>query len=357
MKLLFFTAAQSPFMMELIDTLYGYLPDNSSIQVIVLHKLDPFRSHWGLRECNNPIPIMEMPADINSLLEDEKPDCIIFTGYREKSFFSIKRWALKNGKRIYLLAGERINEYKQNALVVWLKYQLFRSCSKGVTGVLAISNRALERYQKYTKSPVIIIPYTFDMTRLLSFTPLPYNGESLVFLISGRLEQFRDPIYSIRLFAELKKLRPNIKMELIISGKGALHDSILSLIKELQIENSVSWINDFKEWSEIHEIYRKAHMLLCFQEYSGWGIIVQEAMAAGLVVACASTVDSADSLIVDGYNGLYCNRVDKESNIKAILHLIDNPVLFNKMRERAREVIQYGDVYHYAKKLANFIQE
>lgn len=356
MKLYFFAINQSPFIIELIDTLYSYLPESSSVKIILQRQLGNERSHWGLKKCINPIEIIEMPRNVISFLENDRPDCIIFTGYREKNFLKVKKWAIRNGIKFFINCSEKIMEFRQSSLFIWLKYKLFQYRVKGVNGMMAISNRAMEKYQKYSNAPTIVIPYVFDMNRLLNFEPLQYKGDSVTFLISGRLEQFRDPIYSIKLYYEIKKLRPKLKTNLIISGKGSLYQPICTLLKELHIEDDTIWMNDFKEWSEIHEIYKKAHMLLCFQEYGGWGLIIPEAMAAGMVVACSSSVDSADNCIIDGYNGLYCNRSDLKSTINSIIWLLDNPIAFEKMRINARESIKFYDVNYYAKRLSFFLQ-
>ena len=356
MNLFFFAINQSPFIVELVDTLYNYLPDCSSVKIILQTKLGSERSHWGLKKCKNPIEIIDMPHDVCSFLDAEKPDCIIFTGYRMKEYMTVKKWSKNNHVRFFINCSEKITEYKQHPMVVWLKYKYFQHRVKGVNGMMAISNRAMERYQKYSNVPTIVIPYTFDMNRLLGFDPLAYDGSNLTFLISGRLEQFRDPIYSIKLYADIRRLRPNIKTQLIISGKGSLYNDILKLIKELGIEDETIWMNDFNKWEEIHEIYKKAHILLCYQEYGGWGLIVPEAMAAGLLVACSSTVDSGDNCIIDGFNGLLCNRVDYQTSLNSLLSLIDDPERFNYVRKNAKESAKYGDVNYYAKRLAHFIQ-
>ena len=258
--------------------------------------------------------------------------------------------------KFFINCSEKISEYNCSPFIVWLKYKYFQHRVKGVCGMMAISNRALERYQKYSKAPTIVIPYTFNMDRLLAFDPLEYDGKTLTFLISGRLEQFRDPIYSIKLYNDIKKARPNIKTRLIISGKGSLYHKVIELISDLGIEKDTVWMNDFNKWEEIHEIYKKAHVLLCFQEYGGWGLIVPEAMAAGLVVACSSTVDSGDNCIIDGYNGLYCNRKDYVTTLNSILDIVDNPEKFDYLRRNAKESAIVGDVKYYAKRLAKFIQ-
>ena len=356
MKLLFFSVNRSPFMVELVDNMYNYLPSGSEVKMILQYPMEAERSHCGEKNCNNPIDIFFNSAPIELFLSKEKPDTIIYSSFRTPNFMRAKKWAKKNGVKFFVYSGEKLLEYGHGSLYMWLKYKFFQYRMRGIDGQIAISNRAMGLYQKYCTAPTIVVPYTFDMTRLLSFTPLEYDGKSLTFLISGRLEPFRDPIYSIRLFADLKKLRPNIDMKLIISGKGSLYDDILKLLDELNIADCTTWMNDFKEWSEIHEIYKKAHVLLCLQAYGGWGLVIPEAMAAGMLVAGSSGVDSADNLIIDGYNGLYCNTMARDVIIKSMLDVFDNPSEFNSIRRRAKECAKYGDVFHYAKQLVSFIQ-
>ena len=95
MKLLFFAVNQSPFIVELIDSLYSNLPQGSCVKIILQHELDKSRSHWGLRKCHNPIEMLEFPDKIIPYLNKEMPNCIIFTGYRGKCISKIKRWAKK----------------------------------------------------------------------------------------------------------------------------------------------------------------------------------------------------------------------------------------------------------------------
>lgn len=357
MRVLFFVVVQSPFMVELVDALYEYLPKGSYLKMIVQRPLGKERSHWGEKKCKKTIDIIKAPSNLLHFLDEEKPDCIIYTSYRSPKFMDVKKWASVNKVKFFVNASEKLIEYHKTPLFVWLKYQLFKYRTKGVDGVLAISNRAMNLYQKYCNAPTLVVPYAFDMTRLLNFVPLPYDGKNLTFLISGRLEPFRDPIYSIKLFKDLKSLRPNINMRLIISGKGSLYEEIQKLLKDLEIDECTTWMNEFKQWTDIHDIYKRAHVLLCFQEYGGWGLIIPEAMAAGMLVACSMGVDSGDNCIIDGFNGLYCNRKDRQTAIAALLEIIDNPQEMERMRKKARESAKYGDVSYYAKRLSQFIQK
>ena len=82
MRVLFFAVNRSPFTVELIDTLYEYLPKGSYLKMILQHSLEKERSHWGEKVCKNPVDIVKAPNDLLQFLNDEKPDAIIYTSYR-----------------------------------------------------------------------------------------------------------------------------------------------------------------------------------------------------------------------------------------------------------------------------------
>lgn len=354
MKILYFTIIQSPFIVELASELQKEIQCDSLI-LNVLRSLPPERSHWGKTIKDNVI-IEQFPHNITDYLNKHNPDIIIYTGYRTKGINKAKKWAKNNNCKFFMYACEKLIEYKKNDFLIWLKYQIYKIQSHNINGVLACGNRAMQLYQKYTNSPVINIPYTFNMDNLKKFDLLKYDGSDLVFLISGRLESFRNPIYSIKIYSQIKKRLPNIKTKLIISGKGSLYNDIIKLIEDLDLTNDVKWINNFSKWEEIHEIYKKAHILLCLQDYGGWGVIVQEAMAAGLIVVGSSGVDAVDQLIIDGYNGIYANLKDPNNIIDSIIDIANNPQLFNHIRINARNSIECNDVKFYAKKLSRFLK-
>lgn len=355
MKIAYFTPVQSPFIVELASQIQKEMPQGTILDLITMRELDASRSHWGKKQMPN-INIKRYPDNVIVYLNEFNPNIIIYTGYRGKGLNNIKKWAKRHSCKFFIYACEKLLEYKKNDLFVLLKYNLYKHKTKGVNGVMACGNRAMSLYQKYTDVPVINVPYTFDMSRLLNFEMLPYDGSELVFLISGRLEPFRNPIYSIRLFYDIRKKYKNIKTKLIISGKGSLYDDILRLISQLEIEDDVEWINDFNKWEDIHEIYKKAHILLCLQDYGGWGVIVQEAMAAGLFVVGSSGLDAVDQMVIDGISGMYCNLKERNSIIENLSSYIENPKLFNNIRNEARNVAKCTDVYFYASRLATFLK-
>lgn len=355
MKVVFFIVNKSPFNIQLADKLCSYLPARSEIKVVAIYPMAKSRSQWGETKIENIETVDEMPSDLTTYLSMYNPDTIIYSGYRSTGFKEAKKWALKNQKNIFLNCSEKLWAYKQSWFKVLLKYWLQAKVASGICGAICVSNRGMKLYQHFLKVPVLMIPYCFDMSKLRSFEIKPFDGKNLTFLISGRLEPFRDPIASVKVFAELKKRCPHINMKLIISGLGSQYDEIIQLLQDLNIDSCTEWKNDFKNWTEIHDIYKSAHILLCLQEYGGWGLIIPEAMAAGLCVAASSEVDSADVYIIDQFNGLYVNKKDHKTLISTLEELINDKAHFDKIRSNARESMQYADVDAYARKLSTFI--
>lgn len=355
MKIIFFIVNKSPFNIQLADYLCDSLPSDTNVKVVAIYPMTSSRSQWGETHIHHINGVYEYPSKIYHFLYEENPDIVIYSGYSSKGMTEAKNWAKKNNKSFFLNCSEKLWEYNVNEFVLLLKYLRFKYIAKGITGAICVSNRGMKLYQHYLNVPVLMVPYCFDMGKLRSFEIKPYDGKELTFLISGRLEAFRDPKASIRLFKELKDRNPQIKMNLIISGLGSQYEEVIQLIKELNLESCTEWKNDFKKWTEIHDIYKSAHILLCLQEYGGWGLIVPEAMAAGLCVVASSEVDSADAYIIDQYNGVYANKKDTKTIISTVESLIQDKDHFDEIRMNARNSMKYADVQTYAKKLACFI--
>lgn len=184
---------------------------------------------------------------------------------------------------------------------------------------------------------------------------IPFDGKNLTFLMSGRLMAFRDPLHSIRIFHQLISLLPEMNLNLIVSGLGPMFDDVKNYVRELNIEDKVSYENDFKDWYDIHQIYFHAHILLCMFTYNGWSLTIQEAMAAGQLVIATNCIDGADQLIIDGYNGLLVQKTSDKNTLQDIVKMVRDIKQFENYRLNARESVKSIDLKRIAERLYEFI--
>jgi len=346
----YITPVSSPFQQEFVEGISRELPTDVEIRAICLNGLPEARKHWN----TEPFGItLEGPKRhcLIQTLEQLSPSLIVAAPYSYRLVHSAVRFARKK-KIPYIIGPNEIMTHNSRGLRVVARKALFRLVTKNAVAIAAMGDAACRFYSELFKGPIENIPYCFDLSPLLSFTP-HNNADEITFLYSGQLIEVRRPLLTIRVFAELVRQHSDRSLRLIISGRGAQYDDCLKAIDELGITERVTWMNDFADWRDIHTVYQNADILLALQDHGGWGLVVPEAMAAGMTVVSTRMVQSADSLIIDGYNGLLVSQ-DPRDIAEKIGELIDSPESLAAFRERARKAVMSVDVSRIAKRAARF---
>jgi len=355
-KVLFFTEIPSPFQYEFTNAISNLLEGKAELKVVFEKANKSFRTHWNTPNFGVVLDKQKKGKHFKSLLNEIDPDILVFTQYNSRYTFQGIRWANKNSKPYFLGPHEIIKPNDTYYLTRYAKHRYYKFMARNSKGVATMGNQAVRDISKIYKGPVVNIPYSFDLTRLLSMTPPPIsNNNEIIFLYSGRLYDFRNPILCIKAFAKVKVANPTKKLKLIISGTGPLEQECLDLIDQLKIKDNVTWMNDFKDWYEIHTLYSHAHVLLALQYYGTWGIIIQEAMAAGLGIISTNTIQAADNLIIDDYNG-YLVTLNERQIIERMEKYINDPSLINKHGKRSKEIVKNLDSSNAGLKFLELIE-
>ena len=90
---------------------------------------------------------------------------------------------------------------------------------------------------------------------------------------------------------------------MILSGYGEELHKIQSKIKLLNKEAVIEIDNRYKSWFELPELYNRADILVAPLNHSGWGFVIEEAMASSLAVISTYETTAAAEYIIDNYNG------------------------------------------------------
>ena len=131
------------------------------------------------------------------------------------------------------------------------------------------------------------------------------------------------------------------KATLTVVGGPDYDGEIERLVRSHGLESYVRFTGLIPR-ERLPEIY-KEHGTLIFP--SVWGepfsITLLEAMSSGLAVVSTNTGGSAE-LLADGVNALTFPKQDAEACAMQVKRLIDDPQLFNKIRQNGRQTIQSG---------------
>lgn len=299
---------------------------------------------------NNPLKRYKKIIDIVKKYQAKK---IILTQYSTLYTLVLILYSIVNKIKYYI--GPIENMHKRNLLFDSLKKFYFTIVSKKSNAIFAIGNHAANDYSQLYRGPILNIPYTFDLKYLLKSKEYNTVSDKITFLYSGRLIPFRNPLLVIECFAEVVKSYSNT--QLIMSGEGILRADCNVLIKQLKIEDKVIWKNDFKGWYDIHkELYRQADVLLALQHYSTWGLIIQEAMAAGLGIIATRSMEATNELIIDNYNG-YLVDLNKHEIISKMLKYIQNRELITLHASRSQDIVQVINLENVGNNFLDFFED
>ena len=344
-KVLYVTPIPAPFQIELVEN-SNFLSKEGEIKLLFLNNSTDDKKIGEVLKKNKFL-------NFYRILVREKPDLVIFGNYKSilililifRKFFFRKK---------YILGPLEI--FQPNGKIFFhIKSIVFKINSNFSDGILAVGNTACKFYEKLYKYSVINIPYSFNLEHLISKKREKLPNKNITFLFSGRLESFRNPIGAINVFHKVCEMYPKRDFNLIISGKGSLEQNCLDEINILGIKENVIWKNDFKNWYDIHTIYFLSDVLLAVQNYSGWGIIIQEAMSARMGIIASNKMMSAKDLIENGVNGYLIDPKNETEILEAMKKYIENPDLIIEHGNSSKSSVINVDVKNVSKKLNNFI--
>lgn len=120
--------------------------------------------------------------------------------------------------------------------------------------------------------------------------------------------------------ANARKARPEAGIRLLVSGRGN-EGKYRAIARSLGVEQAVTFAGEIT--GAIERYYRAADLFVMLSRYDTFGMVVLEAMAAGLPVLVSSRVGAKD-IVEEGLNGFVLpDAGDGESAAKRIVELLD----------------------------------
>jgi glycosyltransferase involved in cell wall biosynthesis len=109
--------------------------------------------------------------------------------------------------------------------------------------------------------------------------------------------------------------------------------------------------------AEWRELWRRADLFAMPTRHEAFGLVFQEAAAAGLPVV-ATAINAVPEIVVHGVTGLLVPPGDRASLVRSLGQLIDRPALRRQMGAAAlARVERDGSPAHYADRLAKLIRQ
>jgi len=204
--------------------------------------------------------------------------------------------------------------------------------------------REIESLFQIGPSRVAVIPNGISLNK-----PLETNGQAIegikeedrVVFYVGRLVPEKGISTLIRAFVKVAAEIPQVK--LVIGGKGVQGPMLRELADELGLNDRIIFTGYISD--ELRDsLYHRAEVAVFPSLYEPFGIVTLEAMAAGTPVV-VSDVGGPAEIVVDGETGLKVPPSNEEELARALIRLLTDKRLANRLRLQALQVIK--DKYNW----------
>jgi glycosyltransferase involved in cell wall biosynthesis len=209
-----------------------------------------------------------------------------------------------------------------------------RAFARPARRLIAISDAVREFMERAGHDPrkLLTIRYGLDGLPASRSEPTPEEagipGDAPLALAVGRLIEQKDHATLLRAFALVHQRLPEARLAIL--GSGRLEEETRRLAQALGLADVVALPGrtDIRDWLE------RAQVLVHTSRWEGFGIVLLEAMLAGLPIV-ATRVSAVPEVVVDGETGILTEPGDHVAVAEAVTALLSDP-------ERARELGEAG---------------
>jgi len=349
MKLAIITNHPPPFRIpicEIIDKTPGV-----KLQLIFCSKREPNREwklpplnfdHVFLRERytrrgdnfihNNP--------DVIGALHRFRPDVIVTTGFNPTYLYAFAYAVAKGVAHVPMTDGTDLSEqalspwHKLLRRIIYMRSQAFIGASEG-------GQRLYQRYgieaKRYFKSCLCIANEAYRPA-------LPNEKKQYDFIFCGRMVEGKNPLFALEV-ARKTALLLDRRISILYVGSGA-QEELVKRQAALMPEVDARFFG-FAAQEELPALYRSAKIFLFPTLADVWGVVANEAAAAGLPIIVSPHAGAAGELILQEENGFICDLDVTQWSARAI-SLLNQPDIYERFSSRSLTLVNQYTFEHAA---------
>lgn len=162
---------------------------------------------------------------------------------------------------------------------------------------------------------------------------------SIEILSVSRLVEQKGLLYLVRALSELDLQKTLVHCTIV--GDGPLKKNLRNEIKKRRLQDTITLVG-FKDHQALRKLYKKADIFVSTSIYEPFGLVVLEAMAAGLAVVAFKT-GGIPEILTNNNHGRLVQPCDVVALASVITQLTDHPLqrrtLGKAAQNRAREFL------------------
>lgn len=177
------------------------------------------------------------------------------------------------------------------------------------------------------------IPYHCDLGPFFDRPArLTAPGDEITFLFCGQIIARKGVDLLVTAFTRL--VEQGLRARLVLVGRRADLDWALTFGSEKS--RSLIEYRGFSDPKRLPELFSEAQVFVLPSRYDGWGVVVNQALGAGLPIICSDAVGAAFDLVQDNVNGFRVAVGSVDALADAMEFFLKNPELLAKFGAASR---------------------
>lgn len=268
-------------------------------------------------------PVAHLDQQLAALLDATGPSVVVSVGWADRAYQRLLLAAHRRHIPLVIVSDSRQRDEPRGAAKEWIKCQLLR----GYSAALVAGSESRD-YLMALGLPGEAIAQPWDVVDNAFFQAAAAQAgpRQARFLCVSRFVQKKNHAGLLQAYGTYQREGGAWGLQLV--GCGPQDAAIASQIRGLPDPGRVQ-LQPFAQIEELGRIYAQASAFVLASTSDQWGLVVNEAMAAGLPCLVSTACGCAADLVVHGSSG-WCFDPNNPAALAALMHTAE------RQRARAR---------------------
>ncbi len=307
---------------------------------------------WEESERKREAGVIALPAnELAAKLAGFSPDAVAIPGYSEPFALAVLRTCKRLGIPAVLMSDTHAGSIRGNAGRETLKRQLV-----ALYGSALVAGKPHAEYLASLGFPVERIVTGYDVvdnrhfsTRAAGSAPKNDRLPQPYFFCCARFVAKKNLQFLVEEFAQYRREQTHDAWDLVIAGDGPLREAVARCASEFSVAPNVH-ILGHRSYADLPVLYAYAGAFILPSIVDEWGLVINEAMAAGLPVLVSNGAGCHRDLVEIGVNGSIFDPANA-GDLAGLMGGIATSTRRNEMGAASRRIIADWDVDRFAKGL------
>ncbi len=324
---------------------------------------------WVTNIENEPFKVthlMKNPSDRGSMmagairvvfrqLKRIDPDCVAICGYRHPIMVAALIWAVAHKRRRVLMSASKYDDDRRRSWSEFVKSLIVKRYGSALVGGKPQSDYLVRLGMKPEK-----IFYGYNVVEIDAFAPdrirnYPDPVGKPFFLAVNRFIPKKNLMTLIASYEIYRRRTGRSAWKLVLCGDGPLREEITAIVESKGLTDDV-FLPGFLQQGQLLPYFAHAKYFVHTSTTEQWGLVINEAMAAGLPIVMSRSCGCFGDLIREGMNGYGFDPMDTKHLADLMIKMAADGTDLERMGAGSLEISQKYSPEYFAQGLKNAIE-